>query len=228
MILLAHLPASDGQSWQQAAAAYGRHETLPVSLLSQLEQPLQTACDHGKNALDSACVLLLERALLAPDETLRLQTLIRQHPGLRVVILSQDLDEESEWQLFKAGARGCCTLACEASLASRVIAAVLRDELWMRRALTGRLLQELALSTTAAMRLNQASTTVRSGNLDRETLASLTVREKEVAQLVARGRSNKEIARQLNVAERTVKAHLSEVFRKLGVSDRLKLALLIG
>lgn len=53
-------------------------------------------------------------------------------------------------------------------------------------------------------------------------------REAEVIESVALGASNKVIARQLNISERTVKAHLTTVFEKLGVTDRLKLALLVN
>jgi len=53
----------------------------------------------------------------------------------------------------------------------------------------------------------------------------LTPRELEVLALVARGRSNPEIARELFIGEATVKSHLLHVFDKLGVSDRLELAL---
>jgi two-component system NarL family response regulator len=58
-------------------------------------------------------------------------------------------------------------------------------------------------------------------------LAYLTRREREIAELIGNGECNKQIARQLTITERTVKAHLTEIFRKLGIADRLKLALLV-
>ena len=59
-------------------------------------------------------------------------------------------------------------------------------------------------------------------------LADLTLREKEVALVVARGLSNKDIARQCGITERTVKAHLTNIFKKCAVSDRVSLAILIN
>jgi len=48
-----------------------------------------------------------------------------------------------------------------------------------------------------------------------------------IADLISRGACNKEIANRLKISERTVKAHLTEAFRNVGVSDRLQLALLL-
>jgi DNA-binding NarL/FixJ family response regulator len=59
-------------------------------------------------------------------------------------------------------------------------------------------------------------------------LSLLTSREKAVAELVAAGKSNKEVARDLDITERTVKAHLSAAFEKLQVRDRLQLVLLFS
>jgi DNA-binding NarL/FixJ family response regulator len=60
-----------------------------------------------------------------------------------------------------------------------------------------------------------------------DKLNILTTREKEIAYLVAEGLSNKEIANKSNISERTVKAHLTSIYSKLDVNDRLSLALLI-
>jgi DNA-binding NarL/FixJ family response regulator len=59
-------------------------------------------------------------------------------------------------------------------------------------------------------------------------LASLTMREQEVCQLVARGHSNKVIANRLGITERTVKEHLSHSFAKLNVKDRMQIMLLVN
>ncbi|MEA3373642.1 MAG: response regulator transcription factor [Campylobacterota bacterium] len=60
-----------------------------------------------------------------------------------------------------------------------------------------------------------------------DTLDRLTERERETALLVKDGKSNKEIATALDITERTVKQHMSNIFEKLGVSDRLSLAMLL-
>lgn len=57
-------------------------------------------------------------------------------------------------------------------------------------------------------------------------LSPLTKREKEIAYLIAQGLSNRDIAESINISERTVKAHLSSVYDKLNLNDRLSLALL--
>ena len=60
-----------------------------------------------------------------------------------------------------------------------------------------------------------------------ELLTRLSIREREVALAAANGASNKEIARELKITERTVKVHLGAVFAKLDVRDRLHLAILL-
>ena len=61
-------------------------------------------------------------------------------------------------------------------------------------------------------------------DVDNDKLASLTSRELEVLIKVANGMFNKEIATSLNISERTVKNHISNIFKKIGVSDRTQAA----
>jgi two-component system, NarL family, nitrate/nitrite response regulator NarL len=60
-----------------------------------------------------------------------------------------------------------------------------------------------------------------------EQLPELTVRQKEIALSIARGKSNKEVAIDCGISERTVKSHLTQIFEKLSVKDRLGLAVLL-
>ena len=79
-------------------------------------------------------------------------------------------------------------------------------------------------------RLITVSTNIVASQPERvaEKLALLTQREQQVALEAAKGLSNKEIARALNITERTVKAHLSSTFERLGIRDRLQLALILN
>jgi DNA-binding NarL/FixJ family response regulator len=94
--------------------------------------------------------------------------------------------------------------------------AVLQGELWIRRALVPKLLEGLQGDR------NSAAT----GCTGRFSV--LTPREIEIAGLIGQGVSNKRIARHLAIAEQTVKGHLTAIFRKIGVVDRTKLALLLA
>ena len=88
--------------------------------------------------------------------------------------------------------------------------------LWVGESLLNRLLGGIS---------NRIGNANSGGN---ELLAGLSPREREIALCVARGESNKEIARELNLAERTIKLHLTSIFEKLQVRDRLQLALRVN
>lgn len=78
------------------------------------------------------------------------------------------------------------------------------------------------------MRSLVLSTAVPKASTPDSLLDQLTPREKAVAEAVAAGKTNKEVARVLDITERTVKAHLGAAFEKLGVRDRLHLALVVS
>jgi DNA-binding NarL/FixJ family response regulator len=140
----------------------------------------------------------------------------RTHPAARLVLLTGEPDEREGIVALKAGARGYCDRDIEPSLLAKAVDVVLKGEVWVGRKLIPHLLEELA----AAAEQQRAASAERDDRLER-----VTPRERQIVELLSAGASNKEIAKRLNVTERTVKAHLTAIFRKLGISGRLQLAL---
>lgn len=163
-------------------------------------------------------ILMLDHDLPGLDSPMGIADLKKLSPETKIVILSRALSDETEWELFKAGVRGCCKKDIEPKQLDSVIVAIQQGELWIRRTLTCRLLDELGIIALEKNQIKQAAS---------DLLANLTRREHEIATLVGNGESNKQIAQRLAITERTVKAHLTEIFRKLDVADRLKLALIV-
>ncbi|MBN9133448.1 MAG: LuxR family transcriptional regulator [Nitrosomonadales bacterium SCN 54-20] len=163
-------------------------------------------------------VLLLDYDLPQLNAPGGISALIKLHPEAKVIVLSHPLPDEAEWALFRTGVRGVCRRDIGGEQLQSVVTAVQRGELWIRRTLSWHLLNELVTITQEKTKIKQAVG---------ELLANLTQREYEIATLVGNGETNKQIARRLDITERTVKAHLTEVFRKLDIADRLKLALIV-
>lgn len=112
---------------------------------------------------------------------------------------------------LQAGATGFCHVYAPLETLRQALRVVAGGELWVGRALLSQMLRQLLAAHPPA----GAST----------WHAGLTEREREVAELAAIGEANDAIASQLGITARTVKAHLSSVFEKLAVADRLQLAL---
>lgn len=163
-------------------------------------------------------ILLLDSDLLASNGTVRLSNLSKICTETKVIVLAGAISEDLEWALLKAGVRGCCPNDMKPQDLKPVVLAVQRGELWIRRRLTSRLVDELG-KTTSKNKAYRAKFGL---------LNQLTQREFDIALRVSRGESNKQIAQDCSITERTVKAHLTEVYQKLGVTDRLNLALFMS
>ncbi|WP_063584453.1 helix-turn-helix transcriptional regulator [Achromobacter ruhlandii] len=133
-----------------------------------------------------------------------------QFSGLQVVVASPSPNDEQGTQALGAGALGYCHSYAPATALAQALEVVASGGIWMGRSLVRRLLR---LVTERA----QDSRSWDNG--------LLTEREITVARYAASGQSNAQIADALGITERTVKAHLSAVFDKLEVTDRLQLAL---
>jgi len=163
-------------------------------------------------------IVLLDLDLLGLKHLSDVARLRKLCTKAKIVIISSTISEDMEWELIKAGVRGCCLHGISSDLLKQVVTAVLQGELWIRRKLNNRILDELG-NISSKTKVYQAS---------HDLLNTLTQREYDIALHVARGESNKAIAQYCAITERTVKAHLSEVFQKLGITDRLNLALIIS
>lgn len=144
----------------------------------------------------------------------RLRVAAAAAPGCPYVVLSNTPTDAEGLAALEAGAAGYTNALATPDLLRQVAAVVTRGGLWVGPELLQRLMSALAALSQRAHVTN---------GLDR-----LSEREREVARAVARGESNKEIARRLGITERTVKAHLSAAFGQLGVRDRLQLSILVN
>jgi len=147
-----------------------------------------------------------------PDWRSRIVDLLERN-GCTVIVLSLQPDQHEAMAAFELGARGYAHALATPGLLREIATVVEHGGLWIGEELIGRLLGALQTRLPASRD---------------EALSALSQRELEVARAVASGMSNKEVARVLGVTERTVKAHLGAAFEKLGVRDRLQLALRIG
>jgi two-component system nitrate/nitrite response regulator NarL len=134
-----------------------------------------------------------------------------------IIIDSPALTEADQVALFKLGVHGFCQRDISSELLIKAVEAVVKGELWMQRSLITRIIDDLT----------HGGSSVRTGNSlsGGSAIDCLTPRELEVARMVHKGGNNKSIARTLDISERTVKAHLSSIFRKLNIENRLHLAL---
>ncbi len=150
-----------------------------------------------------------------PETALRtLQHLRNDMPAAKVLILADGGDAELSRRMARAGA---CGLVSKESTADHLLTAI-------RRVYKG----ELCVDRAAASRIVSDATTSlpdREVHPERARIASLTAREKEVIALVARGCNNKSIAAHMNISDNTVRHHLTSIFGKLGVPDRLGLVI---
>ncbi len=138
-------------------------------------------------------------------------------PSVPVVALSDEPRDEEGLVALRAGASGYCNGYAAPEVLLQVAQTVQQGGVWLGQSL----LQKLVATTALQARRDAAP-------VSRDWATSLTEREIMVAQAVALGASNKEIAEQLGITERTVKAHLTATFEKLHVRDRLQLTLLVN
>ncbi len=137
----------------------------------------------------------------------------KKSPDTKILLLSLNGDDDAVIiEGLKAGAKGYLSKNSNLSDIKRALTIISNDEMWVERKLVNKIFE------------NDIFLEPSNGNnhkIQIDTM-SLTTREQDVLRLLVRGSTNKEIARDLYICEKTVKSHLNRIFRKLNVSRRLE------
>jgi two-component system, NarL family, nitrate/nitrite response regulator NarL len=128
----------------------------------------------------------------------------------RVIVLTAAEDDRDVVRAMRLGARGVVLKQSASDLLLKSIRRVADGEIWLDNRMTAEVIEAFKKSSESGQRREKPL---------------LSAREKEIVQLVAQGFRNREIGEKLFISEQTVKNHLHNIFDKLGVSDRLELAL---
>ena len=156
-------------------------------------------------------IIVLDLMLGEEDGLDFLPNLCKISPTSRVLVLTGVQTPESHRTAIRRGAMGIVLKQQAAELLLKAIRKVHEGEVWIDRSMIGSVLNDVR-----SERLEQVNpVTVQ--------IASLTPREREVIALVSEGLKNKAIGERLFISETTVTHHLSSIYSKLGVSDRLEL-----
>ena len=151
-------------------------------------------------------VVLMDIAMPNVDGIEATSQIVSSGSEAKVIALTSFATDDKVFPAIRAGAAGYLLKEAEPSEVAEAIRKVARGEPILHPSVAQRLMREVAASVPTAHRTD------------------LTARELEVLRLIAAGRSNREISSELEVAEKTVKTHVSNILMKLGLTDRTQAA----
>jgi DNA-binding NarL/FixJ family response regulator len=196
------------------------HEMVREGLMSMLKSEpdfeVVGQTGHGGEVAELAestrpDVVLLDARLPDISGVEVCRRLTREHPDVAVVILTTYTDVELVRECLQAGARGYVVKDVERFSLKESIRAVSRGEAVLAPQVAGQLIER-----------------IRSGEREERRPAGLNASQVAILRLISRGHSNREIAADVHLSENTVKTHVQEIFRKLGVRNRVEAAILAG
>jgi DNA-binding NarL/FixJ family response regulator len=168
-------------------------------------------------------VLLLDLRMPNLDGLGALQTLQHINRKTKVIILTASEDKNEFVQAMKLGCSGIVLKQTAPELIVKSIRKVNDGEIWLDSHTTAAVMRQFA--SHGDMGSSSSSSSLPSSGAKSRERSPLSAREREIVSLVAQGYKNKEMAEKMFISEQTVKNHLHNIFDKLGVSDRLELAL---
>ena len=152
-------------------------------------------------------VILMDLSMPHMDGINATREIKSEHPGARILVLTSFIEDDKVFAAIKAGALGYLLKESSPDDLLRGIRAVHRGESWLHPAIAAKLIRDLQAPQNAPLK------------------EPLTERELEIIKLVAQGLANKEIANQLEIAERTVRTQVSNILEKLHLANRTQATL---
>jgi two-component system, NarL family, response regulator DevR len=195
------------------------HEMVREGLMSMLQSEpdfdVVGQTGHGAEVVElveatRSDVVLLDARLpdLSGVEVCR--RLTQSHPEVAVVILTTYTDPDLVQECIQAGARGYVVKDVERFSLKESIRAVYRGQSVLAPQVAGQVIERSRARPVGSRR------------------AALSASQVSILRLISRGHSNREIAAEVHLSENTVKTHIQEIFRKLGVRNRVEAAILAG
>jgi DNA-binding NarL/FixJ family response regulator len=155
-------------------------------------------------------VLIIDTAIPELNIQEILESISEKNTGTRVLLLLRVPDERFIVDSISMGVKGCLSDTLDRAQFIQAITTVSRNKIWVELEVVTKILTRLIHSKKGKPKLLSFY---------------LTRREEDIAKLVVKGYSNKKISSALLISEKTVKSHLRNIFKKLGVSNRFQLAL---
>ncbi len=167
-------------------------------------------------------ILLLDLKMPGLDGLATLQRLQIAKNKTRVIVLTASDDKNEFVQAMKLGTSGIVLKQTATELLIKSIRKVHAGEIWLDSHTTAAVIRQFVANDEAPVAAPSMPPPPPTRERERSPLSQ---REREIVALVAQGFKNKEMAEKMFISEQTVKNHLHNIFDKLGVSDRLELAL---
>lgn len=189
---------------------------LSFFLSTQADFELVGEAENGKQALEKIAelkpdIVLMDAVMPEMDGIEATAQIKKNYPEVKVIILTSFSDQDHILPALRAGAVGYLLKDVQPEQLGDAIRGAYRGNIQLHPEIT----QQLMSQNFASSHDTQRSSLIE----------DLTMREKEVLSLIAKGMSNKEIASTLMIAEKTVKTHVSSILSKLGLADRTQAAL---
>jgi DNA-binding NarL/FixJ family response regulator len=186
-----------------------------VGLLNSVEDiDVIGTAQNGREAVNKAAelqpeVILMDILMPELNGIDATQAIIKDFPSMGVIMLTMFEDDESVFSAMRAGARGYILKGADQDDVLLAIRAVYRGEALFGPSIATRLMDFFSLRPSEPA----------------QVFPELTEREHEILALIARGLSNHEIAQQLNISLKTVRNHVSNIYNKMQVTDRVQAVL---